>query len=160
MGTICGCDPGLSGALAWVDDEGYLIDAIDMPVVRVREKNKISASALASIMSRHPIDRVTIEGVGAMPRMGTKGPAAMGTTSAFNFGYGAGLLEGVATGLGLPVEIIPAAVWKRKAGVPADKGAVLEMAQRQWLSDKFRRKKDDGRADAALLARWAATRTS
>lgn len=158
--VILACDPGQSGALVWVNSEGYLIDVEDMPVIEVRGKNKISSAALANIMSRYSVGRVVIEGVGAMPRKGPGGAdIKMGATSAFNFGYGAGLIEGVAAGLSLPLEIVLAAVWKRKAGVPADKGAVCEMAQRIWpLSDKFRRKKDHGRADAALLARWVATK--
>ncbi|HKS70363.1 MAG TPA: hypothetical protein VJQ45_08080, partial [Ktedonobacterales bacterium] len=76
------------------------------------------------------------------------------------FGYGAGLIEGVAAGLGLPVEIIRASVWKRRADVSADKGAARERAMRLWpgAEQKFARVRDDGRAESALLAHWVATR--
>jgi crossover junction endodeoxyribonuclease RuvC len=145
-------DPGNGGALAWIGPTGELIDVADMPVNEVRGKRRISAALLASFMKSTPITGVLIEGVGAMPRDGTSG--------AFTFGYGAGLLEGVAAGLGLPVEIIPASVWKQRAGVPKDKGAARQMAQRTWplSADKFKRVRDDGRAEAALLGRWAILR--
>jgi crossover junction endodeoxyribonuclease RuvC len=104
-------------------------------------------------MSLRPVDRIVIEGVGARPGNGNAGM--------FAFGYGAGLLEGVATGLGIPLEVIQASVWKKRAGVPADKGAARQMACRMWpgAAPKFARVRDDGRAEAALLARWAALRS-
>ena len=149
-GVILGVDPGASGALAWVSGDGHLIEVADMPVVDVRGKKRVSAADLRALMLRRVVTRVVIEGVGAMPRQG------LGST--FVFGYGAGMIEGVATGLAIPVEIVHAATWKRRAGVPADKGAARQMASRMWpgACERFRRVKDDGRAEAALLARWAA----
>ena len=92
---------------------------------------------------------VAIEEVGAMP--------GQGVTSMFNFGYSAGILAGVCAGLKLPVSLYRPAVWKRAAGVPADKGGARQMAQRFWPGCRdFDRVKDDGRAEAALLARWVA----
>ena len=147
---ILACDCGKSGALAWVSREGHLIDVQDMPVIEVRGKTRVSAAGLAELMGKRFVDMVVIEGVGAMP--------GQGVSSMFNFGYSAGLVEGVATGAGLSVQIIPAATWKRKAGVPADKGAARQMASRLWpgASHYFKRVRDDGRADAATLARWVA----
>lgn len=147
----CAIDPGLTGAIAWVSEDGHLIDVEDMPTVLVRGKHRVSAQEVARLLtSRMGRTRiVVIEGVSARP--------GQGTASMFGFGYSAGLLEGVAAGLAIPVHIIVAQSWKRKAGVPADKGAVLQLARRYWPgSDKFARKRDDGRADAALLGRWAA----
>jgi crossover junction endodeoxyribonuclease RuvC len=147
---VLAIDPGQSGALAWVTGEGRLMDIADMPIVEVRGKKRVSAASLVPIMSRHPVNHVIIEGVGAFP--------GQGVASCFTFGYAAGLLEGVAAGLGLSVEIVQAAVWKRRAEVPKDKGAARQMAQRIWptAADQFARVRDDGRAEAALLARWSA----
>jgi crossover junction endodeoxyribonuclease RuvC len=148
-----GIDAGAGGALSWVTSDGHLVDTVDMPVIEVRGKRRVSASGVATLMAMRPVTLVVIEGVGAMP--------GNGTSSMFAFGYSAGILEGVAAGAGIPVEIIPAAQWKRKAGVPADKGAAREMASRLWpgAADKFKRVRDDGRADSSLMARWAATRS-
>jgi len=148
---ILGIDPGISGALAWLSDDGHLISTTDMPAIEVHGKKKVSPQILTSeLAGRRPILAV-IEDVGAMP--------GQGVTSMFNFGYSAGILAGVCAGLGIPTVLYRPAVWKRAAGVPADKGAARQMAQRLWPGCRdFDRVKDDGRAEAALLARWVATK--
>lgn len=148
--VILGIDPGAKGALAWVTGDGHLIEVADMPVAEVNGKLRVSAQGVAHLMRKREISLVAIEGVHAF----SKGS----NSSSLAFGYAAGLLEGVASGMGLPVEITRAAVWKRKAAAPTDKGAARQMASRYWpgAADQFKRVKDDGRAEAALLARWAA----
>lgn len=150
--VICAIDPGAKGAIAFVSPDGHLIDVEDMPMAKVRGKARVTAAGVALALRSRPISLVVIEGVGSMPKQGV--------ASSFAFGYAAGLLEGVAAGLNLPVEVVYAAVWKRRAEVPKDKGAARQMASRCWpgAADKFKRVKDDGRAEAALLGRWAALR--
>jgi crossover junction endodeoxyribonuclease RuvC len=148
---IVGIDPGISGALAWVSDEGFLLSAMDMPTLEVNGKMKVNPHILASDLSFRKPKIAVIEDVGAMP--------GQGVSSMFNFGYSAGILAGVCAGLGIPTVFYRPAVWKRQAGVPADKGAARQMAQRLWPGSRaFDRVKDHGRAEAALLARWYATR--
>jgi crossover junction endodeoxyribonuclease RuvC len=156
---VLGVDPGISGAVCWVHSSGALIAVADMPVVEVRGKNKISATGLRTLMRRRDCALVVIEQVMAMPRQNANGrEIKMGAASTMSFGYGAGLIEGVATGLDLPVSILHPRSWKSRAGVPADKGAARQMAQRLWPASAamFARVKDHGRADAALLARFVA----
>lgn len=147
---ILGIDPGISGALAWISRDGHLIDVEDMPIVRIRDRNRIMAAELARMLRARILDFIIIEQVGSRPGEGTAG--------AFAFGYGAGLLEGVAAGLGIPVHMATPATWKKRAGVPAEKNGARMMACRYWpgASEKFKRVRDDGRAESALLARWAA----
>lgn len=148
---IIGIDPGLSGAIAFMADDGFLIDVFDMPTIEVAGKKKVSPQMLVSMLAEdaHEIKMAAIEEVGAMP--------GQGVTSMFNFGYSAGILAGVCAGLLIPMTFYRPAVWKRAAGVPADKGAARQMAQRFWPGSRdFDRVKDDGRAEAALLARWVA----
>ena len=148
---IVGIDPGISGAVAWVSDEGFLLSAMDMPTLSVNGKMKVNPHILASDLSFRKPKIAVIEDVGAMP--------GQGVSSMFNFGYSAGILAGVCAGLGIPTVFYRPAVWKRQAGVPADKGAARQMAQRLWPGSRaFDRVKDHGRAEAALLARWYATR--
>ena len=149
---ILGIDPGLSGAIAWVSDDGHLIRVADMPTVEVNGKKKVSPQMLVALLEDYDDAKmVAIEDVGAMP--------GQGVTSTFNFGYSAGILAGVCAGLRMPTSFYRPAVWKRAAGVPADKGAARQMAQRFWPGCRdFDRAKDDGRAEAALLARWVATK--
>lgn len=146
---ILGIDPGISGALAWVDNDGYLIATHDVPVVEVVGKKKVSPQILTALIETRLPRLVVVEDVGAMP--------GQGVTSMFGFGYSAGVIAGVVAGLKLPIVLYRPATWKRQAGVPADKGAARQMAQRFWPGARdFDRVKDDGRAEAALLARWVA----
>jgi len=148
---ICAIDPGIHGAFAWATD-GFLIAVEDMPTIEYNGKHKISAASVGRMLVNRMPELLVIESVSAMPKQGV--------TSSFNFGYGAGVLEGVAAGLGIPVEMVRPATWKKAAGVSADKSACRLMATRYWpgMADLFKRVKDDGRADAALLARWASMR--
>jgi crossover junction endodeoxyribonuclease RuvC len=148
---ILGIDPGLNGALAWVSDDGHLISVTDMPTLEVHGKKKVSPQMLTSDISFRLPRLVVVEETSAMP--------GQGVTSMYNFGYSCGLVAGVVAGLNLPIVLYRPAVWKRQAGVPADKGAARQMAQRYWPGCRsFDRVKDDGRAEAALLARWIATK--
>ena len=148
---ILGIDPGLNGALAWVSDDGHLISVADMPTLEINGKKKVSPQILTADISFRLPRLVVVEEVGAMP--------GQGVTSMFNFGYSAGIIAGVVAGLQLPIVYYRPAVWKRQAGVPADKGAARQMAQRFWPGCRdFDRVRDDGRAEAALLARWIATK--
>lgn len=149
---ILGIDPGLNGAIAWVSDDGHLIGVADMPTVEVAGKKKVSPQMLVAMLEDYDdVKMVAIEDVGAMP--------GQGVTSMFSFGYSAGILAGVCAGLRMPMSFYRPSVWKRAAGVPADKGAARQMAQRFWPGCRdFDRVKDDGRAESALLARWVATK--
>ena len=148
---IVGIDPGLTGAFALLD-KGELVEVRDMPVVMVRGKGRILAwGVVDAIVNLNP-DHVVIEEVGVMPKQGI--------ASGFNFGYGAGVLEGVTAALARPLTLVRPNVWKRESATPTDKGAARQMASRLWpdKADLFARVKDDGRAEAALLARWYLTR--
>jgi crossover junction endodeoxyribonuclease RuvC len=149
---ILGIDPGLNGAIAWVSDDGHLIGVADMPTVEVAGKKKVSPQMLVAMLEDYDdVKMVAIEDVHALP--------GQGVTSMFSFGYSAGILAGVCAGLRMPMSFYRPATWKRAAGVPADKGAARQMAQRFWPGCRdFDRVKDDGRAEAALLARWVATK--
>ncbi len=143
---ILGIDPGKAGALATIDQRGNLHDVWDIPVVDKR----INAALLADILTPlQPVAAVAvIEDVHAMP--------GQGVTSMFTFGRGLGILEGVALGAGIPVRWVSPARWKRALGLGADKGASRRRATELWPSRSalFARAKDDGRAEAALIAYW------
>lgn len=152
---ILGIDPGATGALAWVSDDGDLIDIADMPMIEVRGKRRVCAQSLAALIdptrcNGRPVRMAVVEAVGSMPKQGV--------SSTFAFGYGAGLIEGVLAACEVPVTFIRPATWKKRAQVPADKGAARQMASRLWpgAAQRFARVKDDGRAEAALLASWFA----
>jgi crossover junction endodeoxyribonuclease RuvC len=148
---LAAIDPGKTGAIALLSADGVLVDVVDMPTMSVRGKDRVNAIAVADLFVERQVKACVIEGVHPF-KDGSQ-------TAMFYFGYGAGVLEGVAAGAGVPCQIIPAATWKKRAGVPADKGAARQMASRLWpgAAAKFKLVKNDGRADAALLGRWYAT---
>ncbi len=83
-----------------------------------------------------------------------------GVASAFKFGCGFGMVRGVIAASGVPLHLVSPSKWKRHFGLDSDKEKSRAMALRLWpaRSDLFGRKKDHGRAEAALLARYAAER--
>lgn len=152
---ILAIDPGAKGALAFLDvDKGDLV-IVDMPTVEVKRGNKakveISPQLLAAeIKSRLPRIAV-LERVGAMP--------GQGVSSMFQFGRGVGMLEGVLSALQIPVTYVTPQNWQKAVGVRGGKDANRARAAELFpaYADLFKRAKDDGRADAALMAWWAAT---
>jgi crossover junction endodeoxyribonuclease RuvC len=156
MRITIGIDPGQSGAIAILAD-GEPIQVFDMPVsARKTSGQEVSATALVielrAILRRSEGAHVfaAIEQVGAMP--------GNGGTSMFRFGEGFGIVKGVLSALGIGYTLITPPRWKKWAGlIGADKDASRTLAMQRfpgavpWLT----RKKDDGRADAILLARFA-----
>jgi crossover junction endodeoxyribonuclease RuvC len=153
---ILGVDPGGSGALALLSP-GLLL-AVDMPVFMVMRgktaKAEVDFLALADLLAEWQPDVCYFEQVGGIP-----GQAA---SAAFNFGRAVGLAEGAAKGTRARFVAVPPATWKRRMGLPTGqdkkdaKDASRAMATSMWPSAAalFRRVKDDGRAEAALLAEY------
>ena len=145
--NVLGIDPGVSGALAVVSDGGVAV--FDMPTIEVRGKRRISPRHLVDLLvDIGPVDMVVLEDV--------QGVQGSGATSAFAFGRGVGVIEGCLASFERPTTMVRPQRWTRDLLVGSDKGAHREAAIRLWpaSASEFRRVKDDGRADAALLAHW------
>lgn len=141
---VLGIDPGQSGAIAIVSDDGIEC-CIDMPVV----ETTVNAVLVHRELGGHgTIDMAVIERVHAMPKQGV--------SSSFKFGRSLGVLEGVVASFRWPVEMPTPAAWKKAMGVTADKDTARAKALELWPGDAdlFRRKKDADRAEACLLAEW------
>lgn len=152
---ILGIDPGAGGALAlFIPAQATtgrpFLQLYDMPTIvgRVGGKNatQISESLLAGLVRDAQPDIAWIEQVHAMPRQGV--------TSSFNFGVAFGLCRGVCAALNIPVHLIVPTVWKRYFRLGAGKHDSRLTACRLFPGSaaQFARVKDDGRAEAALLA--------
>ncbi|KMM77257.1 hypothetical protein ACP93_02565 [Xanthomonas sp. NCPPB 1128] len=147
-----GVDPGLTGAVATLID-GEAGPILDMPTVLVGDWREVDARALAVWIreqrAAHPGAYVCacIEKVGARPNDG-------GTT-AFRFGDSYGQARAVLQVLGIPYTRAIPAVWKRRMGLLGqDKDAARQLALQRFpaAATQLQRKKDDGRADALLIA--------
>ena len=148
MTAILGVDCGLSGAWALLDDSGRLVAVGDMPA----SDGAVSAHLLTTELDMPDVDEwarvAVVEIAGAMP--------GQGVSTTWKFARATGVVEGVLAGLGWPVHTVTPATWKRGLGLGKDKAASRAMAARLWpdMADRFKRVKDDGRAEAALIAWW------
>ena len=159
MKYVIGIDPGISGAIAIFED-GKLDTIHDMPTLKIASgktmKSHISAIGLVRILETstlvHESVHIVIEKVGAMP--------GQGVTSMFNFGRSAGIIEGVVAALQRPYTYVTPAAWTKAVGRAAGKDASRMRAMELFptRAELFKRAKDDGRADAALIAYWYLTR--
>jgi crossover junction endodeoxyribonuclease RuvC len=148
MSITIGVDPGLTGAFALVDSYGGLIDAYDMPTLN----KDVSAQLVAELEDWNQLSLesavVVIEDVHSMPKQGV--------ASSFKFGRSKGVVEGVFAGAGLSLRYVAPSTWKRDLKLSKNKGASRQLAVELWPSKTslFTRAKDDGRAEAALIAYW------
>ena len=69
-----------------------------------------------------------------------------------------GTLKGALQWRDIPFQEVRPSKWKPALNLSGDKNASREMAMQLWPDQAhlFKRVKDDGRAEAALLAWWAA----
>lgn len=153
---VIGIDPGATGALALLyTDTGDLV-LFDMPVVEItrgkRDVRQVDAGMLGALLRENlPASaHAYLEKVGAMP--------GQGVSSMFAFGRAVGVVEGVLSGLRIPVSIVPPQTWMKGCSVVGGKDGSRARAMQLFpaYASLFSRKKDDGRADAALIAYYGA----
>jgi hypothetical protein len=162
---LVGIDPGLSGAIAvLLQRAGHAsqLTVIDMPTLDItvagKRRRRLDLAALAGALSGVAVgapDVVLIEDVSGRP------PGLKGSQSgAFMQGFNAAAPVAICAALGLPYNLVVPAVWKKAMGTPADKDGARLAASRLFpeFAHLWARSKDDGRAEAALLAAFAARR--
>ena len=153
---IIGIDPGLSGAIAVLEDIKVL-SLFEMPVMAEGKKNKrqLNSAQLVNIIKENTnVDEeiaVIVEQVNAMP--------GQGVTSMFNFGQTFGAIKGVCAALGLPVFFVRPSKWKKyfeliNSSKDASRTKVIEMYPS--FSKQLAKKKDVNKSDAILIARFFA----
>lgn len=142
-GFVLGIDPGLSGAIALISSSGRLIDMQDMPVADKR--------VMGSLLYKPPNGSlVGVEFVHSMP--------GQGVSSTFKFGAAWGGVVVAYQALGYPVRDVRPQEWKKHFNITgrdkkAQKEKALRLATERWPHEAsfFARKKDVGRAEAALI---------
>lgn len=152
-----GIDPGLTGALALLNADSSMHSVEDLPVMargKGRVKNEIDPAALARLLRPHAADikLAVVEQVNSMPGQGVAG--------VFSMGHTLGCIVGVVQALGIPLRLVPPAVWKRAAGISADKNLARSEATRLFPGAPLERVKDHNRAEALLLARYSLQQNS
>lgn len=149
---IIGIDPGFTGGLAIVDDE-QLLEVFEMPL-HIAKRKRVCGTELSMMLADwrriHECNEVVVEFVAARPNQGV--------TSVFNFGMSYGVILGVLDTLGFSVSYAAPQKWKKDLGLDSSKDSSRALACDLWpdLSSLFSLKKDDGKAEAALMAYWKA----
>lgn len=149
---ILGIDPGLSGALAVWD--GRILKVADVPIVKARARgNEVNLPALADILYKWghiaqstPLTAAYIERNSVRPREGI--------SSAQKNGLTAGILLGCTVVYCRNIIRPTPNQWKKAIGLTADKDYSRTRAIETFpdYHKLFARKKDHGRAEAAMLA--------
>jgi len=164
-----GIDPGLNGAVGIINEDvigqpglGYLVEVFDTPTMEVdssgKVRNKYNTAAMAELLAPYlaipPYQTgralVILESVHSMPKQGV--------ASSFTFGEGLGMWKGIIAAYRLPLELPSPQRWKKEmmADMGKDKDASRLRAIQLFpvVANRLDRKKDDGRAEALLLAEY------
>lgn len=153
---IIGIDPGMSGAISFLSEDLKDNIVYDMPTYEITKgkslRKRIDIPKLISILKSSDWngfpEHVYIEQVSAQP--------GNGSAAAFTYGFGCGVIEACVVACGLPFTYVSAMRWKKDMSCPKDKDASRMRASQLLpsMASNWDRKKDDGRAESALIALW------
>lgn len=114
MTAIIGIDPGVHGGIAWINPACHIPSERFGAVLMPKRRNKrgrweIAGEPLCDLLMAlvGGLGQVSVylEDVHAMPKMDI--------SSMFNFGYGAGRVQGILDGLALETHLVSPMRWKR-----------------------------------------------
>jgi hypothetical protein len=146
-----GCDPGYTGAMAIIDQDGKYVSVLDWPG---------DERALVSVLTQE-IDLLGWPELCLVEKQQSHGRATTGKTG-IALGYNWGCWLTALAALGVPVMQALPTDWKKGLLPPkADKSASVAVASRMWPTAPLRGPRGgllDGRAEALLLAHVCRTR--
>lgn len=174
MRIWAGIDPGKSGAVAWIKEDGTA-EAFFSPVLISRKKtrsklksgpnaghNKLRTAQkihhdlpgrfrlllqLVALKAAGHDVLVTLEHASSRPKDGK--------AQAFSFGYDFGSWEMALVALGLPYQTVTPAKWRvEMVGQGKPKAESLKKARRLFPSVSLPLAKDEAKAEALLIAEW------
>ena len=159
-----GIDPGLKGAIALYQADGA-VRVWDMPTLSVQRgkstKQRVDLHALArliGVIAELSPTMAVVEDVGGMP--GQSAPAA------FSFGWACCAPVMALAMCGVPYRLVQPQIWKRSYSIRGDKDDALQLATQllpthaaYWAATRGNGDAGQraGRAEAALIARYAST---
>lgn len=151
-----GIDPGVSGAVVVIDRGGLYVH--DPVLYTKRGKNRISPYWALELFKALGNTEVSVLIEEQWPRPGE------GTLGAFTAGYNLCVYEVAARAHGAKIDYVLPQAWKKHYGLLFPAGTHLKAVKTASRvkaadlfpasADFFRRVKDDGRAEAALIAWW------
>lgn len=157
MNSIIGIDPGLSGAIALFDGNDLYV--FDMPVLEYcvsggKKRKELNIGKLAGYIRQGSTAKAYMEAI--------NGRSSQGGFTEFRFGEAYGMSKAALVLTGTSYELISPQKWKNYFGLKKTKGMTTaqfktlsrELAMEKFpaRADRFKRVKDDGAAEAALIA--------
>lgn len=146
-----GIDPGVTGAVAFYRPSTGSLVVYDMPTRPQGEtgRREVCPNVLAEYLGQFCTfpSIAIIEKVHSMPRDGV--------VQSFSLGRSFGIALGVLASHKISAIETRPAVWKSLAGLSAIKSESIELARKTFPRHRkmyFKRQKDNGRAEAAMLA--------
>ena len=140
-----GIDPGFSGAWGMINTHGQYIQTGDMHNDTKQINSKLVVYEIQ--MARANDDMVIVlEAVHSMPNQGV--------SSSFKFGMAYGVALSIAERFSCPWQLVTPQRWKKDMQLSSDKKESLAMARQLWPAAPLQRQKDNGRAEALLMAEW------
>jgi len=143
-----GIDPGCSGALVLIEQDGTFVDHLLMPVIVQGSTSRVNGAAISAFLRGRRVKHAYIELVASMPKQGV--------ASTFTFGHAAGLVQGVVVGAEIPYTLITPNKWKAAVGLRgSDKDVARSRAVQLYPGLRILDTKAKGQAvaDALFLAR-------
>lgn len=153
MNVWMGIDPGLGGALAFYTPDLASLILVDMPVkwvkVSGKRRRRLDKLTLHYVVREWEVVCAVMENVHSMPNQGV--------ASSFVFGGVFHAAEQCLICNGIEPQLVTPQKWKKFFGLSANKDEARALAMKKFpkYAHMFERKKDDGRAESALLALYA-----
>ena len=145
MTLYLGIDAGFSGAWGMVDHHGKYVSCGDMLNNGKHILSRFVHGEIVQAIDRQDIQGV-IESVHSMP--------GQGVSSSFKFGVAFGMAIAIMERINCPWTFVTPQKWKKDMGLTSDKNESLNMARELWPTAPLKRKMDNGRAEALLMAEW------
>jgi crossover junction endodeoxyribonuclease RuvC len=152
-----GIDPGLSGAVAILDQGGGLVLLDDLPTVasgsgKAKVGRRVDPAGLSQLLApfRDRAALAVLEAVAARP--------GQGVASVFSLGDTFGAVRAVLACMGLSVALVSPTEWKRHYRLDGDKERSRARSIELFPDADLHRKADHNRAEALLLALFARQR--
>lgn len=148
-----GIDPGLSGALALLDEGGFVISLKDMPTLRLtKSRREIDGAGLVGLLEDfrafHGEFRATVETAGARP--------GQHAASGLKTGVGWGIVAGILYAQKVSWEPVSPQRWQKAILGKVEKGTAKDRsrahAQRTWPAADLGGRKTQDRSDALCIA--------
>lgn len=146
---VLAIDPGMENGIAVLDEARALLLASEIPAIGEGANKRLNLNGFADVIVQFGVTHAVIESVSAMPKQGV--------SSSFRFGRAAGAVEGALSALKVPTTFTSPAKWKGDMGAKAKQAEDVRALAIQFWPDhaqRFARKKDHNRAEAALLGLW------